>query len=154
MHSRKPPALSSTMIHGDIVNIRDATLNMSIHQVNETVNRDRGECQIYQVHLQLTHSFGVKCSTCFVPIVHSPPLWTPACDMTLHAVPKLLEEISFRDWTIGSITITSSLSSIFWLFGGAGAGKSALAQTLAEKFKTNEDLAASFFFFKADVNRN
>jgi replication-associated recombination protein RarA len=45
-------------------------------------------------------------------------------------------------------------SSIFWLYGGAGAGKSALAQTLAEKFKTNEDLAASFFFFKADVNRN
>jgi len=48
----------------------------------------------------------------------------------------------------------SSTSSIFWLFGGAGAGKSALAQTIAEKFKRNEDLAASFFFFKADVNRN
>ena len=44
-------------------------------------------------------------------------------------------------------------SSIFWLYGGAGAGKSALAQTLAEKFK-KEGLAASFFFFKADVNRN
>src|SRR5260221_6994749 len=44
-------------------------------------------------------------------------------------------------------------SRIFWLYGGAGAGKSALAQTLAEKFKAN-DLAASFFFFKADVNRN
>ena len=29
----------------------------------------------------------------------------------------------------------------------AGAG-------IAEKFKTNEDLAASFFFFKVDVNRN
>ena len=45
-------------------------------------------------------------------------------------------------------------SSIFWLYGGAGAGKSALAQTIAEKSKTNENLAASFFFFKADVNRN
>jgi len=45
-------------------------------------------------------------------------------------------------------------ASIFWLYGGAGAGKSALAQTLAEKFKKNNDLAASFFFFKADVNRN
>ena len=29
-----------------------------------------------------------------------------------------------------------------------------MAQTLAETFKTNEGLAASFFFFKADVNRN
>jgi len=45
-------------------------------------------------------------------------------------------------------------STMFWLYGGAGAGKSALAQTLAEKFKANEDLAASFFFFKVDVNRN
>lgn len=45
-------------------------------------------------------------------------------------------------------------SSIFWLHGGAGAGKSALAQTLAEKFKVNEDLAASFFFFRGDANRN
>jgi hypothetical protein len=45
-------------------------------------------------------------------------------------------------------------SSILWLYGGAGAGKSALAQTLAERFKTNNDLAASFFFFKADANRN
>ena len=45
-------------------------------------------------------------------------------------------------------------SSIFWLYGGAGAGKSALAQSLAEKFKRNDDLAASFFFFKTDVNRN
>jgi hypothetical protein len=48
----------------------------------------------------------------------------------------------------------SAPSSIFWLYGGAGAGKSALAQTLAEKFKTKGDLAASFFFFKADANRN
>jgi hypothetical protein len=45
-------------------------------------------------------------------------------------------------------------SSIFWLYGGAGAGKSALARTLAEKFKINGDLAASFFFFKLDVTGN
>jgi hypothetical protein len=46
-------------------------------------------------------------------------------------------------------------SSVFWLYGGAGAGKSALAQTLAEKFK--RDLAASFFFSepikRSDGNR-
>ena len=47
-----------------------------------------------------------------------------------------------------------ALSSIFWLYGAAGAGKSALAQSLSEKFKTNDDLAASFFFFRSDVNRN
>jgi len=48
----------------------------------------------------------------------------------------------------------STPSSIFWLYGGAGAGKSALAQTLAEKFKRDKKLAASFFFNKADANRS
>jgi len=44
-------------------------------------------------------------------------------------------------------------SSIFWLYGGVGAGKSAVSQTLAEKFKTSGNLAATFFFGAA-VNRN
>ena len=45
-------------------------------------------------------------------------------------------------------------ASIFWLSGGAGAGKSSLAQTLADEFQKNGKLAASFFFFKADASRN
>ena len=47
----------------------------------------------------------------------------------------------------------SAPSSIFWVYGGVGAGKSALAQTLGEKFQTSGNLAASFFF-GADANRN
>ena len=43
-------------------------------------------------------------------------------------------------------------AAIFWLYGGAGAGKSALAQSLSEKFQ--EELAASFFFFRGDSTRN
>jgi adenylylsulfate kinase-like enzyme len=39
----------------------------------------------------------------------------------------------------------SSRSGIFWLYGGAGAGKSALAQTVAQEFKESGRLAASFF---------
>ena len=60
---------------------------------------------------------------------------------------------TIEDW-VRHDTLHDAPSSVFWLYGGAGAGKSALAQTLAEKFKTSEELAASFFFFKADVNRN
>ena len=45
-------------------------------------------------------------------------------------------------------------SSVFWLYGGAGAGKSALGQTLAENFKLNGDLAACFFFSRTDTKRN
>jgi nicotinamide riboside kinase len=58
-----------------------------------------------------------------------------------------------KDW-VRHDNLHNAPSSMFWLYGGAGAGKSALAQTLAEHFGTNEDLAASFFFFKADANRN
>ena len=50
--------------------------------------------------------------------------------------------------------VDSPASSIFWLYGGAGAGKSALAQSLAEKFQRKGELAASFFFFRADSERN
>ena len=45
-------------------------------------------------------------------------------------------------------------ASIFWLYGGAGAGKSALAQSLSEKFQKKKELAASFFFFRGDSTRN
>ena len=44
-------------------------------------------------------------------------------------------------------------ASVFWLYGGAGAGKSAVAQSLSEKFRKKE-LAASFFFFRGDPTRN
>ena len=42
---------------------------------------------------------------------------------------------------------------VFWLYGGAGAGKSAIAQSVSEKFET-KGLAASFFFFRSDSTRN
>ena len=58
-----------------------------------------------------------------------------------------------EDW-VRNDSLHGTPSSIFWLYGGAGAGKSALAQTLAEKCKLNGDLAASFFFFKTDTKRN
>lgn len=40
------------------------------------------------------------------------------------------------------------------MHGGAGAGKSAVAQSLSEKFQEKEHLAASFFFFRSDATRN
>ena len=47
----------------------------------------------------------------------------------------------------------SDTASVFWLYGGAGAGKSALAQSLSEKYQRKE-LAGSFFFFRGDSTRN
>ncbi|KAJ7726423.1 hypothetical protein B0H14DRAFT_3519097 [Mycena olivaceomarginata] len=37
-------------------------------------------------------------------------------------------------------------SSVMWLYGPAGAGKSAIAQTMAEKWAAEDALAAAFFF--------
>ncbi|KAM6499491.1 hypothetical protein JOM56_004999, partial [Amanita muscaria] len=42
---------------------------------------------------------------------------------------------------------------IFWLYGLAGAGKSAIAQTIAHAYKQGE-VAATFFFYRSDPGRN
>lgn len=41
-----------------------------------------------------------------------------------------------------------------WLYGPAGAGKSAIAQTIAEKLYAMKLLLASFFFSRTDAKRN
>ena len=45
-------------------------------------------------------------------------------------------------------------ASLFWLYGGAGVGKSAIAQTISEKFQGKKNLGATFFFFKNEASRN
>ncbi|TFK32202.1 hypothetical protein BDQ12DRAFT_692836 [Crucibulum laeve] len=44
-------------------------------------------------------------------------------------------------------------TSIMWMYGPAGAGKSAIAQTIAEKYDSSY-LAASFFFARTSTDRN
>ncbi|TFK35369.1 hypothetical protein BDQ12DRAFT_700051 [Crucibulum laeve] len=46
------------------------------------------------------------------------------------------------------------VASIMWLCGPAGAGKSAIAQTLSERCEANYNLGASFFFSRTDPKRN
>ena len=45
-------------------------------------------------------------------------------------------------------------TSVLWLHGPAGAGKSAIAQTVAETWAGRNQLAASFFFARTVVHRN
>jgi len=47
----------------------------------------------------------------------------------------------------------SQACSVFWLKGPAGAGKSAIAQTIAEQCTESGQLASSFFFAKGDPMR-
>jgi len=45
-------------------------------------------------------------------------------------------------------------TSILWVHGPAGAGKSAIAQTIAETCAGRDELAASFFFARTVASRN
>jgi len=47
-----------------------------------------------------------------------------------------------------------SSAFVTWLHGPAGGGKSAIARSLAERMRHDNLLAASFFFFRTDSNRN
>ncbi|KAM6502765.1 hypothetical protein JOM56_002742 [Amanita muscaria] len=54
-----------------------------------------------------------------------------------------------KDW----IDDPSSTERIFWVHGPAGAGKSAIAQTIAQSCG-RQKVAATFFFFRSDASRN
>jgi len=69
--------------------------------------------------------------------------------------PKCLENTRvailkrLRDWFLGE----AESEGIMWLYGDAGAGKSAIAQTLAERFAREQRLLGSFFFSRNDAQR-
>ncbi|KIK61983.1 hypothetical protein GYMLUDRAFT_243130 [Collybiopsis luxurians FD-317 M1] len=54
-----------------------------------------------------------------------------------------------RNW----VNDGTKTAHIYWFYGAAGVGKSAVAQTISEEF-ANSCLAASFFFSRADSARN
>lgn len=64
---------------------------------------------------------------------------------------------TLKDWASLTFNNTIPLSkekNVYWLYGSAGVGKSAIAQTLADHCAANQLLAASFFFWHRDSSRN
>src|ERR1700759_2106681 len=59
----------------------------------------------------------------------------------------ILQQI--RDW----IKDHDPTTRILWLYGPAGVGKSAIAQTIARSHGP-EKIVATFFFFRSDSSRN
>ncbi|KAJ7085034.1 hypothetical protein C8R44DRAFT_721720 [Mycena epipterygia] len=59
------------------------------------------------------------------------------------------------EWTrnADSSFADNSASNILWLYGPAGAGKSAIAQSLCKRLETEGCVAASFFFKRGDASR-
>ena len=71
-------------------------------------------------------------------------------------VPRCHENtrVAVRD-KIGEWVLAFKLAVIImWLYGAAGAGKSAIARTMSEILHTQHQLLATFFFSRADSSRN
>jgi hypothetical protein len=66
-----------------------------------------------------------------------------------HTREAILDKI--MDWVMKKIDTDTF---IMWLYGAAGAGKSAIAQTIAQLCEEHKLLLASFFFCRADSLRN
>jgi hypothetical protein len=66
-----------------------------------------------------------------------------------HTREAILDKI--MDWVRKKIDTDTF---IMWLYGAAGAGKTAIAQTIAELCEEHNLLLASFFFFRADSLRS
>ncbi|KAF9552505.1 hypothetical protein CPC08DRAFT_646802, partial [Agrocybe pediades] len=60
---------------------------------------------------------------------------------------------NIHDWTLGAHEELSG-KPILWLKGGAGAGKSAIARSVAERCSDEGLLLGTFFFGAADSSRN
>ena len=63
----------------------------------------------------------------------------------IHILTKIM------NWVVGEVGWDGF---IMWLYGPAGAGKSAIAQTVAEQCHARHLLLASFFFSRTDPKRN
>jgi len=61
---------------------------------------------------------------------------------------------SFLSWLSSWVKDTKTSVYLTWLFGPAGAGKSAIARSLAESLHYEGFLAGSFFFLRTDLRRN
>ncbi|KIK58058.1 hypothetical protein GYMLUDRAFT_45607 [Collybiopsis luxurians FD-317 M1] len=98
-------------------------------------NRERGLYLLYQ-HTCTSALFNAE--------ARYPP---PVCH------PGTRESIlnDFKSWIDSS---HSHNHSVRWLYGPAGAGKSAIAQTLAETCAKDGSLAGTFFFWRTDPSRN
>ncbi|KIK57978.1 hypothetical protein GYMLUDRAFT_116342, partial [Collybiopsis luxurians FD-317 M1] len=75
---------------------------------------------------------------------YPPPLCHPG---TREAV---LQDL--KDWANGATGADNP--PVRWLYGPAGAGKSAIAQTFAQTCAENGSLLGSFFFWRSDSSRN
>ncbi|KAM6489912.1 hypothetical protein JOM56_014491 [Amanita muscaria] len=79
--------------------------------------------------------------------IHDSALQDP--DRKCHPGTRVVVLKRMRNW----IDNHSAAERVFWMHGPAGAGKSAIAQTIAHAY-SREHVAATFFFYRSDPSRN
>ncbi|KAJ7074629.1 hypothetical protein C8F01DRAFT_31304 [Mycena amicta] len=60
-----------------------------------------------------------------------------------HSETRVAVQEAIQSWAMSE---SEERPNVLWLYGPAGAGKSAIAQTMAERWSASGDLAAAFFF--------
>ncbi|KDR71318.1 hypothetical protein GALMADRAFT_25087, partial [Galerina marginata CBS 339.88] len=70
-----------------------------------------------------------------------------------HPNTRVAVQQKIMDWVMG-LDVQALSALIIWLYGSAGVGKSAIAQSIAELCSVNGCLLATFFFSRTDPSRN
>ncbi|KAH7886710.1 hypothetical protein F5I97DRAFT_1869601 [Phlebopus sp. FC_14] len=112
-------------------------------QGNQTVNTIIHGNQIFQGSSALESLVGASVTSASFDSIDRHPAPTCLPGTRLGLLERLTEWVDDRD----------SGQRICWLSGLAGSGKSAVAQTVAEKYASQHRLAASFFFSRKEMAR-
>ncbi|KAJ7136934.1 hypothetical protein C8R44DRAFT_552986, partial [Mycena epipterygia] len=75
----------------------------------------------------------------------------PKCHPDTRA--EMLDNLCNWAWGTKSSSGDTAARNILWLYGPAGAGKSAIAQTLCQRLETESCATASFFFKRGHASR-
>ncbi|KAG4261794.1 hypothetical protein FPRO03_11262 [Fusarium proliferatum] len=127
--------LQENKILSDLVSIAKGSLEVSIHSLTEqrSIKRmlENRPMDLYVAHSARYDSQDVKES--------------PRCQAGTRI--RILESI--EQWAAQPLC-----SSIFWLIGPAGTGKSTIARSVTDSFARNDRLAAGYFFKRGEQDRN
>ncbi|KIK60073.1 hypothetical protein GYMLUDRAFT_168682 [Collybiopsis luxurians FD-317 M1] len=116
--------------------IRGGTFNNAGRDLNLSIYEERGLRSLYH-YTSTSASFDAGAR-------YPPPLCHPG---TRTAILQDLERWANTPTGPGN-------PKVRWLYGPAGAGKSAIAQTFTQTCANNETLIGSFFFWRSDSTRN
>ncbi|KAF5392040.1 hypothetical protein D9757_003188 [Collybiopsis confluens] len=126
-------------VNGGAFNNAGRDINLNVFEARGDIYGKRGETGLPLLYSNTSTSASYDSGARYPP-----PLCHPGTRTAI------LNDL--REWA--SSTAESDACKILWLYGPAGAGKSAIAQTFAQTCAKNGTLIGSFFFWRGDSSRN